>query len=371
VTRRDQYKERGDPLKIGLLLDNPPRYTEHAERIYDLVAEQYRESGRFERGVEFIKVYPWGPPAGFIQNSINAFHQLCDEGVLAVLGGHHADDCIALTPHADARKVPLLNTGATTHAMSDWSFSISWGSIPHDVYTVASWLRQKGYKRIAITWDRADHILENVLHFRNACARASIKILSDIRFPQLVTPTLNDLFAEAVSDFRALNPDALAHFGSGVMSYKWAEYVTNSDWDVPRVMNDAFHGATNPDAKAGFEGWVGTTMWDDDNKVNAKFMADYMTRYPDVARPSGELLGLFRDAVTTLMEGVILAPIMTPDGIRRGLEMVQMLPAASGGPRTCIGFSPHNHRGLQGADVMVLRRMTQGELIMEGHLEMY
>lgn len=371
MSRRDQYKERAEPLKVGLVLDNPPRYTEHAERIYDLVVEQYQASGRFERGFEFVKIYPWGPPAGFIQNSVQAYHDLCDQGVIAVLGGHHADDAIAMSPHADQRKVPLLNTGATTQAMSDWSFSIAWGSIPHDVYTVASWLKQNGHKRVVITWDRADHVMENVVHFRNACARAGIKILSDIRFPQTVTPNLPDLFAEAVSDLRQLNPEALAHFGSGAMSYKWAEFITNSDWCIPRIMNDAFHGATNPDAKAGYEGWVGTTMWDDDNLVNRKFMEDYKARYPEITPPSGELLGLFHDAITTLIEGIILAPILTPDGVRRGLEMVQMLPSASGGPRTCIGFSPHNHRGLQGADVMVLRRVKDGELVMEGRLDMY
>jgi len=47
------------------------------------------------------------------------------------------------------------------------------------------------------------------------------------------------------------------------------------------------------------------------------------------------------------------------------------VPAACGGARTCIGFSPHAHRGLQGADVMVLRRMQNGKLTMEGHIEMF
>ena len=357
-------------MKIGLLLDNPPRNTDHAERIYDLVAEQYKASGRYERGFQFVKIFPWGPPAGFIQNSIDAFHQLCDEGCIAVVGGHHADDCIALTPHADARKVPFVNTGATTQAMSAWSFSISWGSIPHDVYTIASWLKRNGHKRIVVTYDRADHALENILHFRTACARAGIKVLSDYRFPQLIVPNLQDHFVAAKEDFQALRPDALAHFGTGPMSYHWAKYVTEN-WDIPRVMNDAFHGANHADAVAGFEGWVGTTMWDDDNEVNVKFFDEYRARFPDAAPPSREVLGIFRDALVALIEGLILAPILTPDGVRRGLEMVQMVPSASGGARTCIGFSPHAHRGLQGADVMVLRRVRDGQLVMEGRLEMF
>jgi branched-chain amino acid transport system substrate-binding protein len=372
VTRRDQYKEKGDPIRIGLLMDNPPRNTDHAERIYDLIVEQYRASGRLERDIEFVKVFPWGPPAGYIQNSVDAFHSLCDQNVIAVLGGHHADDCIALTPHADDRKVPLLNTGATTRAASAWTFSISWGSIPHDVYTVASWLKKNGHTRIVMTWDRADHVGENVVHFRNACARIGIKILGDERFPQLIVPRLDEIFTNALRDFKELKPHALAHFGSGAMSYRWAEFVTKSGWNIPRIMNDAFHGANNPDARAGYEGWVGTTMWDDDNQVNQRFFDAYVARYPD-APPllSRELMAIFHDALTALIEGIILAPILTPEGVRQGLEMVQMLPAACGGRRTCIGFSPYAHRGLQGADVMVVRRAKDGALIMEDRIELF
>lgn len=155
------------------------------------------------------------------------------------------------------------------------------------------------------------------------------------------------------------------------MSSRWAGYVTRSGWDIPRVMNDAFHGANRPEMAVGFEGWVGTTMWDDANEVGARFYDQYMARCADLARPSHEMVGLYRDAITALIEGVILAPILTRDGVRRGLEMVQMLPAACGGPRTCISFSPHAHRGLQGADVMVLRRVKDGELIMEGHIDLF
>jgi len=369
LARRDQYLEKAEPIKIGLLLDNPQRSTDSAERIYDLVVDNYARSKRFERGFEFVKVYPYGPPAGFIQNAIDGFHDLCDQGCIAVVGGHHADDCIALAPHADARKVPLLNTGATTHAMSTYSFSISWGSIPHDVYTVASWLKRKSYKRVVITYDRAEHILENVVHFRNACARSGIKILSEVRFPQSITDDLQERFAEAHRDLAPLNADALAHFGSGAMSYQWAEFV-NKNWGLPRIMNDAFHGANNAWATHQFEGWVGTTMWDDDNEVNNRFFEQYNARYPDQPVASREILGVFHDLMTALVEGVMLAPTLTPDGVRRGLEMVQMVPAACGGPRSYIAFSPHAHRGLQGPDIMVLRRVEEGRLIMEGHIEL-
>src|SRR4029453_966966 len=91
MTRRDQYQEQADPVKIGLLLHNPEKHNDHLERICEFMNERYAASGRFERGFEFVKVIPWGPPAGFIQNTINAFHDLCDQGCIAVIGDNPAD----------------------------------------------------------------------------------------------------------------------------------------------------------------------------------------------------------------------------------------------------------------------------------------
>ena len=372
MARKDQYAELGDPVKIGVLMDLPhERFAQHAYRVYDLVAEQIVASKRFERGFEFVKVTPYGPPAGFIQNTIDAYHELCDQGCIAVIGPNHSDSNIAIGPYADARKVPVMGLGATAHGMSAWTFSVCWSSIPHDAYCMASWLKKHDYKRVTITWDRADHALENILHFRNACARAGIKILADERFPQIRVPELPEIFARTVREHRALKPDAIAHFGTCSVAGDWVQFLHDDGWDVPKIMNDTFFGASNPANRKMFEGWVGTTMWDDDNQVMAKFYDDYVARYPKHPPPGHEMLALYRDGLTALIEGIILAPILTPDGVRRGLEMVQLLPSASGGPRTCIGFSPYAHRGTQGPDVMVLRRVKNGKLIMEGRNELF
>jgi hypothetical protein len=66
----------------------------------------------------------------------------------------------------------------------------------------------------------------------------------------------------------------------------------------------------------------------------------YVARYPQHEPPGHEMVPLYRDGLTALIEGIILAPILRPDGVRRGLEMVELLPSASGGPRTCISFHP-------------------------------
>jgi hypothetical protein len=98
---------------------------------------------------------------------------------------------------------------------------------------------------------------------------------------------------------------------------------------------------------------------------------DYLARHPNDPPPPREAISVFRDGITALLEGIMLAPILTPEGVKRGLEMVQLLPSAVGGPSTCIGFAPHAHRGHQGADVMVVRRMKGGQLIMEERIDLF
>ena len=45
------------------------------------------------------------------------------------------------------------------------------------------------------------------------------------------------------------------------------------------------------------------------------------------------------------------------------------VPAAIGGNRTTLSFGPYDHKGHKGMDMMVIRRLTQGRLIMEGRFE--
>jgi len=364
---KNEQEALGDPIKIGVLLDMPRACSDQAEGIYNLLAEQYVAKKRFERGFEFVRADPCGPPAGSIHATIEAFHELCDKDCLAVIGCSHSGSSIAIPAHADARKVPLISLGATARGMSDWTFSVCRSSVSHNAYAMASWLKQQGHKRIAVTWDRADDTPEYLLHFRNAVERAGLQILVDVRLPQLVGPELSGIFEAIFAQFWTLKPDALAHFGTGRIADHWANFVNDSGWTAPRIMGDA----ASPERVSWPEGWVGVTTWDDDNKVASKVYDDYRVRYPDAEAPKRELIAVCRDGLTALIEGIIQAPILTRDGIRRGLELVQMLPAASGGPRTCLGFSPHNHRGLQGPDVMVLRRMQDGQPVMEGRIQLF
>lgn len=371
MNEQDSYLASARPVKVGILMDLPAKYSAHAYKVYDLVREQYAASGRMERGIEFVKRETFGPPSGPIKNTVDGFHQLVDEGCLVIVGPNHSDSNIALSSHVDARKVPVVALGATARHLSEYTFSIPWSSIPHDAFICASWLKKQGCKRVCFTWDKADHSEENVEHFRVAAERAGLRIIGDERFPQVISPALNGIFERTMQEFKRLDPDGIVHFGTCETAALWACYTVERAWNIPRVMNDAFFAAYLPQYGARMEGWVGTTMWDDANEVTAELFADYRKRYPDEAPPPHEMMSLYRDGMVTALEGVLLAPILTPEGIKRGLERIQLLPSACGGPRTCISFGRYDRRGLKGPDIMVLRRVKDGQVVMEGHIDMF
>jgi len=66
------------------------------------------------------------------------------------------------------------------------------------------------------------------------------------------------------------------------------------------------------------------------------------------------------DMGRALAEGIAFARPVSPEGLRRGLERVRMLPATMGAPGTVIGFGSYDHRGYKGSDYLVLRTVHNG-----------
>ena len=136
-----------------------------------------------------------------------------------------------------------------------------------------------------------------------------------------------------------------------------------------RIMNGAFFQANYDYTHEFFDGWVGTGLWDDDNRTMQRLCADFTAAHPELGHVPPEILGLYRDGMVALLEGIAAAPILTPRGVREGLENVRMVPAAIGGDRTVLSFGPFDHKGHKGMDNMVIRRLTKGKLVMEGRFE--
>lgn len=369
ATTKDGYFDRGQPIKIGVLMDVPERHYKYTFPIYDFVCKQYRESGKLHRGVELVKKIVFGPPAGYIDDVMRGYHELCDEGVLAVIGPNHSDNNIAITEHAEARKVPIMTLGAIHTHLSPHVFNVGWGSVPEDSYTVASWLVQKSYKRVTMTYDNAAHCKIYAHWFRVAAAKAGIELIGDTCVSENNDDHAIKHMKRTMEDHRAKNPDAIVCFGTGASQLNWGRIVHVAGWDVPRIMNGAFFQANYAYTHEFFDGWVGTGLWDDDNRTLQKLIKAFAAEYPDLDNVAPEILAMYRDGMVALLEGIIAAPILTPKGVTEGLENVRMIPAAMGGDRTTLSFGPYDHKGHKGMDYMVIRRLTEGKLIMEGRYE--
>jgi ABC-type branched-subunit amino acid transport system substrate-binding protein len=278
---------------------------------------------------------------------------------------------MALVPTVEQRKVPIIMLGATADNLSDHVFSVPWASIPDDAYAMTSWLKERGYRKVAMTWDMVWHGLEYVRHFRIATARARIEVVADYRFSVYSSDARHELMKQVASGHRELRPDAIVHFGTGNTSVPYAKAVREIGWDIPRITNGGFFQANFEYAWESMEGWVGTSLWDDDNETLKQFHEDYLARFPNdpIISYTPEPLALWHDAMTVACEALLLAPILTPAGLYEGLESLRGLPAAVGGPRQAISFGKWDRRGNKGADVVVLRRCKGGRLYQEGRIK--
>jgi len=368
---RDVYREKPLPLKVGILMDMPERINKWAQPCYDLVKEQYLASGRLLRDIEFVTRPVFGAPTGHIQDAIDGYSELCDKGCLIVVGPNHSDNNVALVETVDQRKVPCIMLGATADNLSKHVFSLPWASIPDDAYVMTSWLKQNGFKRVAMTWDMVWHGTEYVRHFKIATARAGIEIVADYRFSVFSSDERHEKMKQIASQHRALNPDAIVHFGTGNSSVPYGKAVREIGWDVPRITNGGFFQANFEYAWEDMEGWVGTALWDEENATMMKWWNQYRERHPDdeVIAYTAEPILVWRDAMVAALEGIVLAPIMTPAGVQEGLESIRCLPAAVGGPRQSISFGQWDRRGNKGADVVVLRRCQGGRTHFEGRIQ--
>ncbi|KRB82984.1 hypothetical protein ASE00_13415 [Sphingomonas sp. Root710] len=365
MSGKDSYFATAKPIRIGVLMDLPERHYKFGFAVYDYVVDKFVMSGRLHRDVELVKKIVVGPPSGYINDVMRGYHELCDEGVLAVIGPNHSDNNLAITPHAEERKVPLLSLGAIHSQVSQHVFNIGWGSVPDDGFIVASWLREQGHKRIAFAHDNAAHCKLYAAWFRTAAARMGLEIVADSSVSEVNDDAARAGMEKILVRHRETDPDAIAFFGTGASQINWGKIVHASGWDVPRIMNGAFFQANYDYTHAFLDGWVGTGLWDDDNRTLAAEREGFAAFCPELANIAPESLAMFRDGMTALLEGVAQAPILTPAGMVAGLEQVRMIPAAMGGDRTVISFGPYDHIGHKGMDKMVVRRLTRGELRME------
>ena len=77
------------------------------------------------------------------------------------------------------------------------------------------------------------------------------------------------------------------------------------------------------------------------------------------------MTALSYDTARLIAEGIARAPLLTPKGVKEGLEKVRLLPAVNGGPRTHMSLGPYDHKAYKG-DWLVIRKIEGGKTVFVG-----
>ena len=371
-----KYSLVGDrtPFRIGVLQDWA--LWAPVEKWYDglrLAFDEAFESGLIDRRVELVFREVEGPPDGDAAGVVRAWRELVhDEKVLATVGPFITDLTRILRDEIERERVPAISYCATAKFDGDFCFQTPNGTFADETFYVARHLVRRGVTRVGIV--REDNPIGDEYYdwFRLHAKTLGLEVASD----QIVSPRVTDEQMDvALRRIRASGADGVAHLGYGLSFYAVLAQMgvqVAEGWDVPRVTITTWVLCSGMDAELGsptlmnlpapaetLEGWVGVDLLHEQNPVFQGFLDRYVERFGG-PKPMGCYPAHMYDMGRALAEGLARARPVTPEGLKKGLESVRMLPATMGSPGTVIGFGPYDHRGYKGADYLVLRTVKDG-----------
>jgi branched-chain amino acid transport system substrate-binding protein len=353
-----------DPIKIGWLgaaLDGPGG---GYDKIHRMAFDEATEHGLLTRPYEFILHAENGLPNGSAKNATDGFKYLVDEGCIAVAGAYSSDNAITIGPLANELQVPLLSWAGTDRLQGDYCFRLGNGDCGGDATLIVSWLKSKGYNRVALISEISPNGEEYFRYFRQECRRRNISIAA----VETVSQSPADL-ASNLDHLRQSNPDALVYMGYGLLAAKglMREALDKLGWDPPRIMTTAFMFYLMGFHK--FEGWVGIDQLDLRNPLAVQFHDRFVKRYghePPLWPNAIPVLAY--DTGRVLVEALLRAPVLSGPGVKAGFESIRYMPSTTGGARTHIACSPHEH-GLFRGDWLLYGRVRNNALEFEGLFE--
>jgi ABC-type branched-subunit amino acid transport system substrate-binding protein len=306
-------------------------------------------SGRLDRDVEFVHAAGTGLPEGTAAAVARAFGELDAQDVLLVVGPAVGDNALVVTPLADAARLPTINWAGTERARSEFMFHLQVGSHEEESVLLARHVAGLGIERVAVVYDRSPIGRRYAAFFDAECEALGLELTARVG----ITP-LADAATEQVAAAQTSGAEALVYLGLGLVGTVVATARQAAGWDVPAAMNSAGLRGYDPAFGAQIDGWVYVDMVADDNPV----LADLRAR-GDASAASPMTLAVGHDLGQLVAEGLARAPELTRAGVREGLELVKLVPAAEGRAGTTLGFGHLDHGALHG-EYLVLRQWRDG-----------
>lgn len=358
VARVADHEARGygsiAPLKVGLLNDYPTMGDTDSDTLaaLRLVMDEALDSGMLDRPVEIVERNAVGLPNGTYKAVEDAFDELVAEGCLAIFGPWVSDNVVPLRAHVDAvARTPIITLSGSEGALGEWCFALNNGSMAEEPVMLAAVMLGDGRSRIAIAYE-ASLIGKEYLSFaEKAYTAAGLSVVATVAIPQVEADK-----ADTVRLLQAAEPDALVHVGFGHGLWGFTDALLAVGWDPPRYTTTAFEMAhISAEWMRHLAGWIGLDSYDERNTVGQSFLDRFAARYG--RRPGHSMPGLAHDAATVIVRGLAAARPLTGEGVKRGIEQVKLIPAASGAPGTFLRFGRYIRQGWLGSDYLVARRV--------------
>src|SRR3989475_13056374 len=130
----------------------------------------------------------------------------------------------------------------------------------------------------------------------------------------------------------------------------------------PRIMTSAsqFCYAT-PEWMAALEGWHGIDQMCEQTPRLQPMLDRFAARHGK--RRDHTVTALSYDTARLIAEGLARAPLLTPRGVKEGLEKVRLLPAVNGGPHTHMRLRASDTKASK-SDRFVIRRGEGGRAVV-------
>ena len=342
-------------VRVGLCIDFPMSDMQSAYRdALTLAFDEAHASGLIDRPITAVVDEAEGLPRGDAFSVLQSWKRLADEGCVLIVGPSVSDNAVAVRDHIEqVGHVPTLAWSGTDQFYGEWCFGLGNGSLPDEPYLMAEFLTTEGARRIGVVSEFSVPGDEYTSYFRDACQRESLEIVHH----ETVSQTATEL-DDVAQRLQASAPDALAFFGFGLPAMALNDALDRLGWDPLRVTTTAFVNAyASPEWMHGYRGWVGVDQYDEANQVGQAFLDRFEQRFS--YRPEHCVATLAYDTGRVVSQAVAKASPLSPDGVKRGLEQVKVLPAACGAPGTRIGFGRFIRRGWHGAGYLVMRQVDE------------
>ncbi|MGD9795964.1 MAG: ABC transporter substrate-binding protein, partial [Acidimicrobiia bacterium] len=248
--------------------------------------------------------------------------------------------------------IPTIAWGGSDGIYGEWTFALTNGSLPEEPCLMANYLAHNGSRTVAAIYEDSYIGREYLTFFKDACRFEGLRVIAEEPISQIST----DLSA-TVGRVRAAGADAIGYFGFGLPAVHINAELAAIGWDPLRVMTTAFLTAPfTPQGMKALKGWAGVDQYDEANPVGQAVIERFAQRHG--YRPENFMMSYCYDLANLVAHAISKAHPISAAGVKRGLEKVKMLPAASGGADTFISLAPYVRRGWLGAHYLVVRQAT-------------